>query len=364
MNVAVVGGGINGIMSAWALARAGHAVSLFERGKLMQATSRASTKLLHGGLRYLENGEFRLVREALRERQWWINFAPDLAAPQEILFPVFTHMQRPPWLVGSGIRLYTALAGAGSLGESRWLEVDEVLAKAPELKTDGLKGAWSFFDGAMQDYQLGMRAVEAAQRDGVRLYEDAVIQSVTTHGLLMLDGRPRQFDFIVNAAGPWVKVLLDASHIRSCHQLDYVQGSHLVVDISRRAGFLLEYPDDKRVFFVLPYQDKTLVGTTEIRLDGPDAPSVLDAEMEYLLNGYNHYFSPTLTPAQVVEAFSGIRPLIYSAKNPGKATREYAFEQQGRLISIFGGKWTTSRALGEALAKKIGQTERNHFGFC
>lgn len=364
MRVAVIGGGINGVMSAWALARAGHSVSLFERGKLMQATSQASTKLLHGGLRYLENGEFRLVREALRERQWWIEFAPDLAAPQEILFPVFTHTQRPAWLVGSGIKLYTVLAGKKSLGACHWLTLDQVLAKAPELKTHGLQGAWSFFDGAMQDYRLGIRAAEAAQRAGVRLYEDVRIQAITTEGVLTVDGQPQQFDFIVNAAGPWAKVLLDASHISSAHTLDYVQGSHLVVDIPRQVGFLLEYPGENRVFFVLPYQGKTLIGTTEVRLDSPDAPAISAAEIKYLLSGYNHYFIPLLSQTHIVEAFAGVRPLIYSAENPGKATREYAFEQQGRLISIFGGKWTTSRALGEALARKVEQTRGTHHGFC
>src|SRR5689334_13778635 len=151
MKCAVIGGGINGVMSAWALARRGHKVELYERGELMGATSSASTKLIHGGLRYLENGEFRLVREALRERTFWISSAPNLVHRLQLLVPMYKESRRPRWLIRCGLFLYDLLAGAANLGKHQWLHRSAVEKMCPELRSHDLLGAFAFFDAQMDD---------------------------------------------------------------------------------------------------------------------------------------------------------------------------------------------------------------------
>jgi glycerol-3-phosphate dehydrogenase len=155
MKVAVIGGGINGVMTAWAFARRGHAVDLYEKGQLMSATSRSSSKMLHGGLRYLEHGHLGLVREALQERSWWIRQAPQLASPLELLIPIYRNGERAKWLVGAGIRLYDLLATGSGFPRGRWYSVDEVSERFPGLKRDQLLGAYGYWDARMDDYQLG-----------------------------------------------------------------------------------------------------------------------------------------------------------------------------------------------------------------
>jgi len=151
----------------------------------------------------------------------------------------------------------------------------------------------------------------------------------------------------------WAEQLLAQSGIASRYRLDLVRGSHILFDESGPAGCLLQVAGERRIFFVLPYQGKTLVGTTEV-CQGLDQPiECSDDEVDYLLRAYNAYFSPNKTPADIVGRFAGLRPLIHSASDPGQATREYAIERHGRLTTVFGGKWTTARQLGRAVAKQI-----------
>lgn len=353
MDIAVIGGGINGVMSAWALAKRGHAVTLLERGRLMGETSGASTKLLHGGLRYLEHGSFRLVREALRERKWWFEAAPDLCRPLEITIPVYDVARRPGWIIGTGLALYHWLAGRQALGRPRRLTAAEVLARRPDLRAAGLLGGWSFVDGMMvDDAELGRRAAEWAVKAGVQIREQTPVDRLATDGTIWLSDGPLRFDAVVNSAGPWSDGLLERSHIPARFSLDYVRGSHLVLNEPCRAALLLEYPWDKRVFFVLPYQDGTLLGTTEVRQEVPDGLPPSSDEIEYLLRGYRHYFASGIDVA-VRGVFSGVRPLIRSNQDPSSASREYAIDVRGKVLTIFGGKWTTARALGEHVAERI-----------
>ena len=151
MRIAVIGGGINGLASAWQLALAGHQVELFERDALMQATSAASSKLLHGGLRYLEQGELRLVHEALQERRWWIKKAPHLTRRLPILYPIYRDGRRPRWQLKIGLWLYDFLSSRKGIGRHRWLTAEQTLRCSPGLKTAGLHGAFLFFDGQFRN---------------------------------------------------------------------------------------------------------------------------------------------------------------------------------------------------------------------
>jgi glycerol-3-phosphate dehydrogenase len=357
MKIAVVGGGINGVMSAWVLAARGCSVELYERDALMGATSSASTKLLHGGLRYLEHGDLLLVREALHERQWWLRSAPDLVHPLEFVLPIYEGGFRPAWKLRCGLAIYDWLAGSTSLGQWEWRSRGDVLKWCPELRSEGLTGAFTFYDAQMDDLALGLWAAKQARTAGVRVRTGVAVEAVTPTGELKLDGTWRKFDRVINAAGPWALQLLEISGVSARHDLDLVRGSHIFLKASTKRAFLLEVPGTERICFVLPYQGKTLVGTTEIRQSISEPVRCSPEECSYLLAVYNYYF-PAQTEADVAGRFAGVRPLIRSRADATKASREYATEVSGKLITLFGGKWTTARRLGMRVAEAaIAQAE-------
>jgi glycerol-3-phosphate dehydrogenase len=341
-------------MSAWALARKGCNVTLLERGKLMGETSSASTKLLHGGLRYLENYEFSLVRESLRERAWWIQQAPHLAKPIRLLLPLYKGISRPRLLIRVGLGLYDFLSGDANFGRHSWLSKADLQQQAPSLQTKNLKGAFAFYDAQMDDYALGMWAANQAKEAGVTILEDALVTRITQDGTLTLGDQNHSYDRILNVAGPWCKALLNESGIPSKSRLDLVRGSHLLVDRQIDQGFFLQVPHEKRIGFVLPYKGQTMIGTTEVRQDADDAITCSKHEELYLRELYNHYFEEALSDDDSIQSFAGLRPLVDDGSgDPGKTTREFVFEQQGRILSVFGGKWTTARVLGEKACRLL-----------
>ena len=351
--VAVIGGGINGIMTAWALQYAGCTVEIFERGHLMSATSSASTKLLHGGLRYLENGEFRLVREALHERAWWIAQAPHVAHPLQLILPVYGWSRRSRFTLGVGLGLYGLLAGGQALGPSRWHSREALLRLQPDLCAEDLRGGFSFYDGQMDDHALGLWAAEQAITAGVHVHENSPIERITADGGVITASGRQTFDQVVNVAGPWAVRLLALSDIPCRHTLDLVRGSHLILNRPCPTGMLAEVRDERLVAFILPWKGRTLVGTTEVRQDLEDEPTCSTAERDYLLAFHNRMLRTPVVASDISGTFAGIRPLLRSADDASRATREYAIEDHGQVISVFGGKWTTARALGQQVAKLV-----------
>lgn len=344
MQVAVVGAGIVGACTAWALVRKGAHVTLFERNQPMAETSRASSKLLHGGLRYLETGQIRLVGKSLQARATWLQQAPHLCAKLELLLPVYRGEGRSRWTIGAGIHLYDLLARGSGFPKGRWLEPEEVAEMQPGLSQHELLGAYAFFDAQMDDEALGNWVVEQFCKAGGEL--------LTGHAVKNVD-ELQAFDRIVNATGPWAMALRATQSGPPAYALDWVRGSHIVLSRHCDAALLLQVPDEKRIFFVLPRKDQTLIGTTEVRQTTPDNPGPSAAEIDYLLAAHNHYLSPVAQRSDVAEAFSGVRPLIRSTENPSEATREWAFERVGKVLHIYGGKWTTAQLQGEEAATRI-----------
>ena len=363
MKAAVVGGGINGVMSAWAISQRGHDVTLFERGELMCATSSASTKLLHGGLRYLEQGDVRQVYEGLHERRWWMQRAPTLTRRVELFLPVYSHAPHRRLTLAVGLTAYDLLSGRTTLGRHSWWNANNLPARAAGLKRDGLRGTFSYFDAQMDDAALGRWAADRAREDGVVIREHTLITRLARDGELHTSNESLRFDAIANVAGPWTRQLLDASGIASQTQLDLVRGSHLIVNRPIEVGFALNLPSDGRLVFVLPYHGRALVGTTEVRQTLGEPITCSPTEREYLLNAYNTFFSDQIRDADIDSTFAGVRPLVDAGKSAHAQRRGETIEVEGRVVSVFGGKWTTSRGLGQKVAEVVGRLPDNPTGW-
>jgi glycerol-3-phosphate dehydrogenase len=361
--VAVVGGGINGTGVAWELARRDYDVTLFEKDGCGDNTSSATTKMIHGGLRYLEHLELGLVRESLRERAWLLEHASDLVHPIEILLPVYGDSPRSRLTVKSGLLLYDFLAGGKRIRRHRSLSASELLATVP-LKTEGLRGGFSYWDAQADDHALVHAVAASAAAEGARIREQTRVQAlrraenrwiIQTHV-----GDESEFDFVVNAAGPWMNELLRSNGIKARYVLSLVRGSHLVLKegISER-GILLQSIDDRRVFFVLPWKETTLVGTTEVAQKGsPDDVKASDDEIDYLVSRYNHYMRRAISHDDIASTFAGVRPLVGRAANPSAIGRDYRIVRKRNLVNVFGGKLTTFMALARRVALRVD----NHFG--
>ncbi|MFC0118476.1 FAD-dependent oxidoreductase [Pseudoalteromonas xiamenensis] len=350
--VAIIGGGINGLCTAWKLAEAGFKVTLFERGELMQQTSAASSKLLHGGIRYLENFEFRLVREALEERKWWLENVPNLTRRLPILYPIYPHT-RARWKMKIGMTLYDFLAGKKGIGRHRWLTPRQVKRCSPYLNQQNLKGAYLFHDGQMDDQALGLWVAERCRELGVSIHTQHPVNRITAHGTLSTFQGSFEFDTIINVAGPWSEQLLEDSHLPHDEHLDLVRGSHLLLPPISKFGHLLEVPGESRVVFVLPYKSQTLLGTTEVQHTLNETVEVSKGEQTYLLNLYNHYFTQPCYETDIRSKYAGVRPLLSGKDSLSKHSREYKITRNERLITVFGGKWTTARALGLAVLNQL-----------
>lgn len=361
--IAVVGGGINGCGIAWELARRGYDVTLFEKGICGAQTSSATTKMIHGGLRYLEHLRFGLVRESLRERAWLLEHAAGLVRELEILLPLYADSPRGRVTIRTGLLLYDILAGHANIARHRFHDVQSVLERVP-LVTEGLRGAFSYWDAQVDDFALVRAVVASAIRDGAAVREQTRVENIRRDGrqwIVRTDrGDESRFDLVINAAGPWMNELLGANGMRARYVLSLVRGSHLV--LKRRvsdAGLLLQSTDDRRVFFVLPWKQTTLVGTTEVvQTQPPDQVRASEEEIDYLIARFNRYFRDPLDRDGVASTFSGVRPLVGRASNPSAIGRDYRIVRNGNLINVFGGKMTTFMAL----ARKVAMRADNHFG--
>lgn len=361
-NVAVIGGGINGAGIAWELARRGYPVTLFEKGRCGAQTSSRTTKMIHGGLRYLEHLHFGLVRESLRDRAFLLERVPELVHPMEILVPVYDDSPRRRITIRTGLVLYDLLAGRQNIHRHRSWPAAAMLARAP-LDPAGLRGGFSYWDAQVDDDRLVRTVVASAIREGATVREHTEVLSIRRDGeswAVRTVSDESSFAFVVNAAGPWMNQFLAKNSIRASYVLSLVRGSHIVL---RRPisdlGLLLQSIGDQRVFFALPWKGGTLVGTTEILHRGPlDDVRPSDEEIDYLVGRYNRYFSSPIARADVAESFAGVRPLVGRATNPGAIGRDSRVVRKGNLVNVFGGKMTTFLSLGRKVAMRVD----NYFG--
>ncbi|NWA59973.1 glycerol-3-phosphate dehydrogenase [Pantoea sp. B9002] len=367
LDLFVIGGGINGAGIARDAAGRGLSVMMCEKDDLAQGTSSRSGKLVHGGLRYLEYYEFRLVREALIEREVLLNAAPHIIWPMRFVLP-HSPTDRPAWLVRLGLFLYDHLGGRQKLPGTRSLDLRRDPEGAPLL--DNYSKGFEYSDCWVDDARLvTLNALDAAERGATILPRTRCVAATRHNGkweisLQDASGTARTVfaKVLVNAAGPWVlDIVNQVTHTKSSRNVRLVKGSHIIVPKfwEGQQAYLVQNTD-KRVIFINPYEgDKALIGTTDIPWQGKaEAVTADDSEQQYLIDVVNRYFKVKLRASDVITRFSGVRPLFDDGKgNPSAVTRDYVFDlddqQNAPLLHVFGGKITTFRKLAEHAIQKL-----------
>lgn len=367
-DVVIIGGGIHGAGVLQAAVAAGHKALLIERQALAAGTSSRSSKLIHGGLRYLESGQFSLVRESLRERAIHLRIAPDLVTLRAFFIPVYRDTRRRPWVLKIGLWMYALLGGFdastrfGSVPKSEWPQLDG-------LKTEGLDDVIRYHDGQTNDALLTRAVVKSAMGLGAEvampanflsaaLADDSVTVSYAVEGET-LECKTR---VLVNAAGPWATQVARAVQPSiAVPDVELVQGTHIVIPHAVTAGiYYVESPTDGRAVFVMPWNGATLIGTTETPYRGdPSEVHPLPEEEEYLLAVVRHYFPALqgLTRDDITQRFAGLRVLPAASQAAFDRSRETVFtadrDVRPRVLSIYGGKLTGWRAAAAHVMQRI-----------
>jgi len=370
-DVLIVGGGINGAGIARDAAGRGLSVILCDKDDLAQHTSSASTKLIHGGLRYLEHYEFNLVRKALIEREVLLRAAPHIMWPMRFVMP-HARGQRPAWMIRAGLFLYDALAKREILPGSGAIDLNTHPAGEP-LKPEFSKG-FIYSDGWVDDARLVvLNALDAAEH-GAQVFTHTRCDSARRVGdrwqatLRKSDGTAIEVHArcVVNATGPWAaQFLQDGVARKTDKSLRLIKGSHIVVRkmFDHPYAYIFQNPDGRIVFVISYEQDFTLVGTTDLEYTGDtDQVAIDQSENDYLCRLTERYFQQPITPADVIWSYSGVRPLLEDeSANASEITRDYQLTLEGErapLLSVFGGKITTFRKLAEEavdmIAAKLG----------
>jgi glycerol-3-phosphate dehydrogenase len=359
----VVGGGITGLGIARFAARNGFTVAVLERGDLASGASSASSHMLHGGLRYLEYGHFTLVREALEERAAVSRMAPDVAHPTRFLIPFYRGDRRPPWMVRLGLLAYDAFAGRGGFSPHTAVRAREALALEPELTGEGLRGAALYSDAVMDDARLAVAVARDAAAHGavIHTYTEAVGVRPLESGAVEVLGHDRIAGLerrlagrvLINATGPWTDrtraALLGSLRPGSADPAPVLRpsrGIHLVFPaFTQGHGVLWFARHDGRVLFVIPFAGHALVGTTEVEVTSPIEPDALAPSVEevrYLRAELARAF-PRTGELPALAVTSGVRPLIAGAGAVGAASREHRVIEEGPMLTVAGGKYTTFR---------------------
>jgi len=362
----VVGGGINGAAIAHLAAACGTTVALLEKKDFASGTSSKSTKLLHGGIRYLEHFEFDLVHESLKERYIQWQTAPYLVKLLPFVIPVYKKDARPLWMMKVGVWLYYFLSGKYSIGQYRFLSPGDVTALAPGINTDGLVGAVEYFDTQMDDARLVLENVLMADKQGA-----TVANYIEVESFIKVNGRAvgvkardvltgTQMDIfaskIIVAAGPWADALIQKDLPHSVRRLRPTKGVHIVYrgQISPSA-FLVQSRQDRRVFFVIPFKGNSLIGTTDTDYDGSaDSVQVEEKDIQYLLQEASRVFPHiNFDRSKIITTFAGLRPLVADAGHPSRISRKHAIEcHSSGIYFVMGGKYTTYRAIAEEAVVK------------
>lgn len=367
-DIAVIGGGIHGVGIAQAAAIKGLSVAVIEKSGLASGTSSRSSKLIHGGLRYLESAQFSLVRECLQERQILLEIAPHLVKLKKFYLPVYQETTRQATSLHLGLLLYGVFTGAHKAARyrkvprSQWSTLDG-------LNIQGLKHVFQYWDAQTDDALLTQAVMQSAIDHGARLYNHTTLKMakrLDTGWQLEIDGDvvvdKLECKVLINAGGPWVnQILNNIEKPHEAEQVDLVQGTHIICDVPHNgdAIYYLEAPKDRRAVFVMPWYGQTMIGTTETLYTGnPDNVKPLDEEIEYLLETAAHYFPVFAGRGKgcIQSSFAGLRVLPAGGaafSRPRETILKTDNDDRPALLSIYGGKLTAYRATAEKVMQRL-----------
>jgi glycerol-3-phosphate dehydrogenase len=375
VRVLILGGGIHGVGVLHDLASRGWTdVHLVEMNEIGSGTSSKSTKLIHGGLRYLKRiSQFGMVSESLRERGNLLNLAPDLVTPIEIMIPVLNGKGTSSIMIRVGLALYDFLAHKLRIQRYKKLSIRQAQSDAPMLDLSRVSSVYSYWDAQTDDLALVQRIAANAKKCGCQLTEHCRVESIKSDDdgwvveVRQKDGQLKKISalYVVNCLGPWANKFLEESSIIPTHKGINDKGVHLIVkDLGLKKGVLLQSPEDQRIFFMLPWKGFTLVGTTEETFnEDPSSVGVDSGDVDYLLERCNRYMNSPIVKKDVIATFAGLRWLAQEDQNTiSTVSRESIvgerFSRRGILMTIYGGKLTSYRLLCE----KIGDRITQHFG--
>ena len=360
-DIFIIGGGINGAGIARDASGRGLKVYLAEKGKVGSATSSWSSKLIHGGLRYLENYEFKLVAESLREREVISRIAPKITKPLPFVIP-HSKKLRSKLLIRLGLFLYDNLGGKTKIPKSSKINFNKKYKNILQSKfVDGFQ----YYDVQVDDKKLVEMNTDDSKKMGATILEDTkVIDAKRNENFweITLDNNEViKSKILINAAGPWInETVNNVLKINTNKSIRLVRGSHIITKklYEEDVAFTLQN-DDNRIVFVIPYKEEfSLIGTTEVDVNTPDNPSISDDEKIYLINSINNHFVKQISQVDIVDTYSGIRPLIEDFKEASKVSRDYVFDLNiqkagSPLLNIYGGKLTTYRKLSEKVMEEL-----------
>jgi len=350
----IIGGGINGAGLARDAAGRGLSVCLADKGEIGGATSSWSTKLIHGGLRYLENYEFKLVRESLKEREIIYKIAKPISKPIPFIIP-YVDKIRPAWLIKMGLFLYDNLGGKTIIPKSNTLDISK---KLPNILKKEYKTGFQYFDVQIDDKKLTKLNIKSAKKYKAKVLEYNKVKKAEIDGnewvIHLQKGEKIKSKILINASGPWINETLKKNiKIKSKNKIRLVKGSHIITKKLYKKDVAFTFQNtDKRIIFVIPYKKKfSLIGTTEVEVKSPENKKISKKEIQYLIRSVNNYLEKQISTKDIVDSYSGIRPLIEDFNQASKVTRDYIFDlniiKKLPLLSIYGGKLTTYRKLAE-----------------
>ena len=363
----IIGGGATGAGATLDAATRGIKVAMVERDDFSAGTSSRSTKLIHGGVRYLEKAvkqldrsQFNLVRDALKERAVLIDIAPHLAKPLAIVTPLYNVLEVPYFM--TGLKMYDTLAGKANLAPSRFVDAKEALNRFPMLQPENLRGAVVYYDGQFDDARMNVSIVLTAAEEGATVAnhievtgltkENGKISGATVKDTLTGDSWDIAAKVVVNATGPFTDGVRRMDDPNAAKMLSASSGVHIILDKKfspPETGLLIPQTEDGRVLFLLPWLDHTLVGTTDKPAPIEPHPKAIEEDIEYILRHLRKYFAVPATREDVLSSWSGLRPLVSDPKaaDTAQLSRDHVINvSDSGLLTIAGGKWTTYRKMG------------------
>ena len=360
-DIFIIGGGINGAGIARDAAGRGLKVYLAEKGKVGSATSSWSSKLIHGGLRYLENYEFKLVAESLREREVITRIAPQITKPLPFVIP-YSKRLRSKLLIRLGLFLYDNLGGKTKIPKSSKINFNK---KYKNILQSKFEEGFQYYDIKVDDKKLVEMNIDDSKKMGAEIAEDTKVINAKRNEnyweITLNNNDVIRSKILINAAGPWInEIINNILKINTKKSIRLVRGSHIITKklYEEEVAFTLQN-DDKRIVFVIPYKEEfSLIGTTEVDVNTPDNPAISDDEKIYLINSINNHFVKQISQVDIVDTYSGIRPLIEDFKEASKVSRDYVFDLNTQnigspLLNIYGGKLTTYRKLSEKVMEEL-----------